>query len=144
VGKAYPACIGGSGACPPEDSPAQFKALPETVVTLTVSFDEAPRIPAVSRATAEQIADGLWHVNVHFGFVEMPNLALALARARDQGCPVDLDDAIYYAARDKVVPSKIRPRLPAWRRMLFGFMYRNAVRTPDRFDLPADKVRRGH
>jgi K+ transporter len=23
--------------------------------------------------------------------------------------------------------------------VLFGFMYRNAVRTPDRFDLPADK-----
>jgi KUP system potassium uptake protein len=31
------------------------------------------------------------------------------------------------------------PRLAPWRRMLFAFMYRNAVRTPDRFDLPADK-----
>ena len=118
---------------------AQFKALQETVVTLTVSFDEVPRIPAATRATAKHIADGLWHVNVRFGFVEVPNLALALTRARDQGCPVDLDDAVFFAARDEVVPSKTRPRLPAWQRMLFGFMYHNAVRTPDRFDLSADK-----
>jgi KUP system potassium uptake protein len=31
------------------------------------------------------------------------------------------------------------PRLAGWRRMLFAAMYRNAVRAPDRFDLPADK-----
>ncbi len=76
---------------------------------------------------------------MRFGFVEVPNLALALTRARDEGCPVDLDDAVFFAARDEVVPSKTRPRLPAWQRMLFGFMYHNAVRTPDRFDLSADK-----
>jgi KUP system potassium uptake protein len=38
-----------------------------------------------------------------------------------------------------VVPAKAHPRLPAWRRMLFAFMYRNAVRAPDRFDLPAER-----
>ncbi len=78
-------------------------------------------------------------MTVRFGFVEVPNLALALARAKDQGCPVNLDDAVYFAARDEVVRSQTRPRLSAWQRVLFGFMYRNAVRTPDRFDLPADK-----
>jgi KUP system potassium uptake protein len=118
---------------------AQFKAVQETVVTLTISFDEVPRIPAANRAAAEHLVDGLWHVTVHFGFVEVPNLALALAQAKDLGCPVNLEDAIYFAARDEVVRSKTRPRLAAWRRVLFGFMYRNAVRTPDRFDLPADK-----
>ena len=107
--------------------------------TLTIDFQEVPRLSAKSRAAAEHICDGLWHVTVRFGFVEMPNLAIALARAKDQGCPVDLDDAIYIAARDEVVRSKTRPRLSGWRRMLFGFMYHNAVRTPDRFDLPADR-----
>ena len=117
----------------------QFKALQETVVTLTIGFDEVPRIPFASRCTAEEVAGGLWHVTVRFGFVEVPNLALALARAKDQGCPVNLDDAVYFVARDEVVRSRRRPRLAAWQRVLFGFMYRNAVRTPDRFDLPADK-----
>ncbi len=118
---------------------AQFKALHETVVTLTVGFDEVPRVPASERAVTERVAEGIWHVTVRFGFVEVPNLRLALAQVSDQSCQVDLDGALYFAERDEVVRSKTRPRLPAWRRMLFGFMYRNAVRTPDRFDLPADR-----
>jgi KUP system potassium uptake protein len=118
---------------------AQFKALQETAVSLTVEFDDVPRIPGTNRAVAERIADGLWHVTVRFGFVEVPNLPPALARASHLGCPVNLDDAVYFAARDEVVRSKTEPLLSAWRRILFGFMYRNAVRTPDRFDLPADQ-----
>ncbi len=118
---------------------AQFKALHESVVTLTVGFDEIPRVPVTERAVTEHVIDGLWHVKVRFGFVEVPNLTLALAHARDQGCQIDLDDALYFAEHDQVVRSKTRPRLWGWRRILFGFMYRNAVRTPDRFDLPADR-----
>lgn len=119
---------------------AQMKALPETAISLTVRFEELPRVPAADRATVEHVADGLWHVTVRFGFIEVPNLAAALACAKEQGCPLDLGDAIYFTARDEVVRSPSHPRLAAWRRALFGVMYRNAVRAPDRFDLPADKV----
>jgi KUP system potassium uptake protein len=118
---------------------AQFKALQETAVSLTVIFEEVPRIAEASRAEVMHIDGGLWHVTVRFGFVEIPNLVLALAAAQRKGCPLDLDDALYLAAHDEVVQSQNHPRLPAWQRMLFGFMYRNAVRAPDRFDLPADK-----
>ncbi|MBV9750611.1 MAG: KUP/HAK/KT family potassium transporter [Acetobacteraceae bacterium] len=118
---------------------AQFKALQETVVSLAVHFAEVPRISVEDRAEAEHVADNFWHVIVRFGFVEIPNLATALACAKEKGCPLDLEDAIYFAAHDEVVRSKTQPRLPGWRRMLFSFMYRNAVRAPDRFDLPADK-----
>jgi KUP system potassium uptake protein len=118
---------------------AQIKALQQTVVSLTVNFEEVPRVPPTERAAAEHVADGLWQGTVRFGFVEVPNLPAALACIRDQGCPLNLDDAVYFAARDEVVRSKTHPRLAGWRRMLFGFMYRNAVRAPDRFDLPPDK-----
>jgi KUP system potassium uptake protein len=46
---------------------------------------------------------------------------------------------VYFAAQDEVVRKADRPRLPGWRRMLFAVMYRNAVRAPDRFDLPAER-----
>ncbi len=116
-----------------------FKALQETVVSLTVLFEEYPRVPYARRAEVELVAEGLWHVTVRFGFIEMPNVAAALACAREQGCPLNLDDAVYIAAHDEVVRSPTRPRLTAWRRVLFSVMYRNAVRVPDRFDLPPDK-----
>jgi KUP system potassium uptake protein len=118
---------------------AQFKALQETVVSLTVRFEPDPRVPWSRRATVEKIGDGFWHVAAHFGFVEIPTLVAALARAREEGCDLDLDDAVYFAAHDYVIRAEQTPRLPAWRRVLFAVMYRNGVRTPDRFELPPDR-----
>jgi KUP system potassium uptake protein len=118
---------------------AQIKALQETVVTLTVIFEETPRVAESSRAEVQHIADGLWHVVVRFGFIEVPNLMTALMRAKELGCPVRLDDAVYFAAHDEVVRSQKPSRLWPWQRMLFAFMYRNAVRASDRFDLPAER-----
>ena len=118
---------------------AQIKALQETVVTLSVRFEECPRVALADRADVRQVADGFWHVTLHFGFMEVPSVAAALACARQKGCPVNLDDAVYFAAHDDVVRNANPPRLAAWRRLLFAVMYRNAVRAPDRFDLPADK-----
>ena len=117
----------------------QFKALQETVVSLTVNFEDKPRVPLSRRAEVESLPNNLWHVTIHFGFMEVPNVVAALQCAKDRGCPLDRHDAVYFAAHDDVVASKTLPRMPAWRRMLFAVMYRNAVRAPDRFDLPEDR-----
>ena len=117
----------------------QMGALQENVVTLSLAFEKVPRVQQDRRATIEQVAEGFWHVTVRFGFIEVPNVNVALESAREQGCPLQLDNAMFFGARDEVVPAKARPRLPAWRRMFFAFMYRNAVRASDRFDLPAER-----
>ncbi len=117
---------------------AEFKALQEIVVSLTVRFEKVPRVAAEERAEVEQM-DGLWRIAVRFGFLDVPSLSSAMACAKDQGCPLDLDNIVYFVSRDDVVPGK-RRRMPNWRRMMFGFMYRNAVHAADRFDLPADRL----
>jgi KUP system potassium uptake protein len=109
------------------------------VISLTVLFENYPRVPFSERAAVEQIADGFWHVTIRFGFFEVPNVVAALVCAQAKGCTINLDDAVYFASRDDVVRSVTPPRLAAWRRILFAVMYRNAVRTPDRFDLPPDE-----
>ncbi len=118
---------------------AQMKVLQELVVSLTVAFEEVPRVARDCRAEVEAVGDGIWHVTAHFGFMEVPNIVAALLRAKELGCPIDLDDIVYFAARDAVVRRPMGPRMPGWRRVLFAFMYRNAVRAPDRFALPVDK-----
>ena len=118
---------------------AQIKALQETLVSLTVRFEDHPRVPLSHRAEVEKIADGFWHVTIRFGFIEVPSVVSALACAQQKGCTINLDDAVYFASHDDVVRNANPPRLAPWRRMLFAFMYRNAVRSPDRFDLPPDK-----
>jgi KUP system potassium uptake protein len=117
----------------------QMGALPQMVVTLSLIFEEIPRVAAADRATVEPMGDGFWHVTVRFGFIEVPNVMVAMASAKAGGCPLNLNDAVFFAARDEVVRGKTHRRLAGWRRMLFGFMYRNAVRSSDRFDLPPDR-----
>jgi len=119
---------------------AQFGVLPEIAVTLTIIFEETPRVSAQERVSVEKIAEGVWHLTVRFGFVEVPSLPLALREARLQGCPVDVAHALYFGARDEVVRAKGSKGLSFWRHLLFGFMYRNAVHTVDRFSLPPAQV----
>ena len=118
---------------------AQFKALHTTVIGLTVQFEPVPRVHEAERAVVRRVDAGLWHVTVRYGFMEVPNLTEALGAARERGCPLDMDDAVFFAAHDEVVRSENHPRLWGATRLLFAFMYRNALRAPDRFDLPADR-----
>jgi KUP system potassium uptake protein len=119
---------------------AMIKALQETVISLTVMFEPVPRVDPTERTQVEKLGDGFWHITVRFGFVEIPNIPAALAQAGAQGCPVDQQDVVYFAASDNVVRAPRAPRLPAWQRFLFAFMFRNAVKAPERFDLPADRL----
>jgi KUP system potassium uptake protein len=114
-------------------------AVPESVVSLTVRFEEVPRVLMSERVTVEKVAERFWHVMVRFGFVEVPNLTLALTGARDLGCTIDLEHAIYFAGHDEVVAGAHNRLLPGWRRMLFSFMFRNAVRPVDHFALPRER-----
>jgi KUP system potassium uptake protein len=118
---------------------AQIRSLHETAIILNVHFEEIPRIPAAERVKAQCVAQGLWRIAARFGFTEAPDLTAALQGAREEGCPLVPEEIVYFGANDEVVRSQTVPRLPAWRRILFAFMYRNAVRAPDRFDLPADR-----
>jgi KUP system potassium uptake protein len=117
-----------------------MKALQKSVISLTVVFESIPRILPEDRVVVDHLGEGLWHVTVHFGFMEIPNIAAALQQARAYGCMVTPDDVVYFVAADEVVRAPAAPRLPGWQRFLFSFMFRNAVKAPDRFALPTDKL----
>ena len=116
-----------------------FGALPKQIVTLYIRFEPIARVSDRTRVTVETVMDDVWYLEVRFGFFEVPNLLLALEEARAQGCLIDLEKVLFFAASDDVTASRSAPKLAAWRRMLFGFLYRNAVRGPDRFALPRDR-----
>jgi KUP system potassium uptake protein len=114
----------------------QFGALHESVASLRVEFTEIPRIAPEQRVEVIKIASGFWGITVRVGFIEVPNLPAALAAAQAKGCKLDLDGALYFGSRDDAVSGRTYRQMPAWRRVLFSFMYRNAVHPIDRFDLP--------
>jgi KUP system potassium uptake protein len=117
---------------------AQMKALYETAIALTVKFDDIPRVALRDRIELAKFTEGFWHIIVHFGFVQVPDIPAALRQAKDRGCPIDLEDAIYFGARDAVVYSKRRNWLARASLRLFTLMFWNSVRTVDLFNLPPE------
>jgi KUP system potassium uptake protein len=115
-------------------------SLHERVVTLTVEFEETPRVPIERRCEAEHIAAGIWHATVRFGFLEIPDLCRALASLKHLDPLIDTDGGVYFAARDLIVRKPGHGRLAHWRLPVFAFLYRNAVKVVDRFRLPSRNV----
>ena len=118
---------------------AQMRAMYETAIALTVNFDYIPRVASRDRIELARLAEGFWHITVHFGFVQVPDIPAALRQAKDSGCPIDLDDAIYFGARDTIVCSKKRNWLVRASLRRFTLMFRNSVRAVDLFKIPPEK-----
>ena len=118
---------------------AQMRALYETAIALTVKFEDIPRVAPHDRIELTKLAEGFWHITVHFGFVQVPDIPAALRQARDRGCPIDLEDAVYFGARDAVVCSKRRRWLVRASLRLFTLMFRNSVRAVDLFNIPSER-----
>jgi KUP system potassium uptake protein len=114
-------------------------SLQKTVIALTVRFEDVPRVRSRDRVCIEQLDDGFWHVTVHFGFVEIPNLPAVLTRAKKDGVPV-LDEASYYIERSDLIGPKHRNPLSRWRVELFSFMSRNSAHAIDRFKIPSSAL----
>lgn len=117
----------------------QVGSLQQTVIALTVSFEDIPRVRSKDRVRVEKLDDGFWHVTVHFGFVEIPDLPAVLTLAKNDGVPV-LDGASYFIERDDLITRKNRNLLSRWRVALFSFMSRNSAHAIDRFKIPSSAL----
>jgi len=126
------------GFIPPliADHVRQMGSLYEETIALTVQFTANPRVRSISRLHVEPLGQGFWQVTVRFGFMETPDVTKALEREKTK-CPINTADAIYFSERDRVVARKQKPRLAAWRRRLFSFLYLNSIHPADRFNFPS-------
>lgn len=114
----------------------QFGSLPETVITLTLLFEETPRVDADKRLELDEVFSGFWHITVRYGFIEVPNLPAVLRNAKMHGCPIDLAKAVYLSTRDRVIRDRKNRHLWRWQVPVFSFLFRNSVRAVDIFNLP--------
>ena len=115
-------------------------ALHASAVTLRVVFKETPRVDESERWSIEPVAAGLWHAVICFGFMEIPDLGVALRAMKDLDPSIDLEHAWYFGTRDLVVRRPGSRALGHAGLLLFAFLYRNAVKVVDRFHLPPQKV----
>ncbi|HAI94012.1 MAG TPA: potassium transporter Kup [Xanthomonadaceae bacterium] len=116
------------------------KVLHERNVFLTVETLQVPYVPAGKRLKIDAIGDEFYRVIVKFGFMETPDVPLALMRSCDQGgIYFDPMDTTYFASRETIVPSAHRG-MPVWRDKLFAFMHRNAASATGFFRIPGNRL----
>ena len=116
------------------------KVLHERNVFLTVKTLNVPYAPKSDRLRIDPIGDEFHRVTIRFGFMETPDVPLALMRSCDQGgIHFDPMDTTYFASRETVVASK-RGGMPVWRDKLFAVMHRNAAPATGFFHIPGNRL----
>ncbi|WP_460713746.1 potassium transporter Kup [Lysobacter terrae] len=116
------------------------KVLHERNVLLTVETREVPHVAAPERLSIETVGDDFYRAIVRYGFMETPDVPLALMRASDySGLCFDPMETTYFASRESIVA---RPRrgMPIWRDWLFAFLHRNAAPATDFFRIPTTRL----
>ena len=116
------------------------KSLHEHVILLNVLSEEVPSVPADERIEIESYDEGFHRVILRYGFMQVPNVPSELARCKEQGLDVDLEDATYYIGRQTLVPSEKLAGMAAWRDRLFAFFARNASDATTFYQLPTERV----
>jgi KUP system potassium uptake protein len=116
------------------------KVLHQRNVLLTVETVDVPAVAAASRLTIEPIGDDFHRATIRYGFMESPDVPLALMQSADHGSVCfDPMDTTYFASRESIVAGPQRG-MASWRDHLFGFMHRNAAPATDFFRIPLTRM----
>jgi KUP system potassium uptake protein len=116
------------------------KVLHERNAFLTVETLAVPYAPAGKRLSIQAIGDEFHRVTVRFGFMETPDVPMALMRSCDQGgIWFDPMDTTYFASRETIVAAA-RHGMPVWRDKLFALMHRNAAPVTGFFHIPGNRL----
>ena len=113
-------------------------SLHQTVIVLNVQFEERPRV-LDQRWSADKIIDGLTHVTVRYGFIEVPDIPSTLRGIEVCGDREEREGAVFFGTRDVVIPGE-HGMLVRWRVKTFAVLHKNAARLLDRFNLPAERT----
>jgi KUP system potassium uptake protein len=117
----------------------QLGALPRQFVLITVLIERVPYVEAEQRVRVEPLSSGAFRVFVRYGFMQVPNVPVALRLCAAHDLPIDPLDVIYVIGRETLFATE-RPGMWLWRERLFAFMARNAGRPTDYFRIPPGQV----
>jgi KUP system potassium uptake protein len=116
------------------------KVLHEQVVLLTVQTAEVPYLTNMrDRVALENLGEGFWRVQIHFGFMEKPDVPSALEHVKETGLRCDPMRTTYFIGRETILATR-KLGLSAWRGSIFAWMTRNAGDVTSYFCLPPNGV----
>jgi KUP system potassium uptake protein len=116
------------------------KVLHEQVVVLTVRTEEVPYLTnSKDRVAIEKLEGGFWRIQVHFGFMEKPDVPSALESVKKTGVRFTPMRTTYFIGRETILATR-KLGLSSWRGSIFAWMTRNAGDVTSYFCLPPNGV----
>jgi KUP system potassium uptake protein len=115
------------------------KVLHHNNVILTVETDNLPRVELSNRVKLQKISDRFTQVTLRFGYMESPNVPLALAHARTLGWEFDMMSTSFFVSRRSLKPAP-HSFMPRWQDRLFIKLSQSANDATDYFHIPTGRV----
>ena len=117
------------------------RMLPNKAVIVNVDVERVPRLPLEERIDVKDHGQGLWEVNLRYGFMQGFNVPSDLAVCIERKeLPIKLDDVTYYVSRTSVIPGRKTGGMMTWRDRLFAYMVRNTRHATELFQIPSARV----
>jgi len=116
------------------------KVLHERIVFVSVVDADVPRLPDAERTEVDILAPGFaYRVQLHYGFMEEPDVTKGLALLRRHGLDIDALETTYFLGKTTLARPE-RHGLFTWRRYLFRFMQRNSPAPAEYYNLRPERV----
>ena len=115
------------------------KVVHQRVVLLTVETEDRSHLAEDERLTWKNLGCGVYRLQMHFGFMEDPNIPVALSRLESEPGPFNTMTTSYFLGRETLIPTR-QPGMAIWREHLFAWMLRNSSSASTFFSLPANQV----
>ena len=116
-----------------------YKVLHEKNVIMTIETASGPRVDLTERVRIEPVGETFVRITLRFGFMETPNVPLALAIARSRGFTFDIMSTSFFLSRRSLRPSA-QSGMPPWQDRLFIGLARQADDASSYFRIPTGRV----
>jgi len=118
------------------------KVLHEQTLFLTVRSARVPYIPFDKRYQLERLSRSSWQVVAQWGFKQAPDVPALLAQIAGEHPALNLEPMAlsFFLSRHTLVQVRPLPWQRRWRRALYAFMSRNAVRSSGFYNIAPNRV----
>ncbi len=113
--------------------------LHERNVLLTIVVEDKPYVTRGNRFLIKDLGKNFYRVKLFYGFMQTPDIPLALELCGSQGLPFDTMSTSFFVSRALIVSSP-KPGMVKWRERLFLALSKNAMNAADFFKIPANRV----
>lgn len=114
------------------------KVLHERMLFLTILSELHPYVRPENRLQVEKLAEHVWRITGHYGFMEQPDVPALLRACSDYDLHFDPMQTSYFLGRETIIPTN--RSLAFWRSKLFSIMSRNAQSAVAYYNIPPSRV----